>query len=265
MYEPNLPEPELAEGLTGGAAWRGRALRVVQSASASRSTSSAAAVHAASHAPSHTATHTATHTPSHAPAQMAMAATATAPRAATPVTPAYRAPAPQAVATFAPTTAASPFEYPAATAPAHPKTSNPGRASLRPDRTFAQHGLLGAPDALVVRVGVESVGSGAFDIEVAFAVPDIRDSVVCESSAGWYEPSGGWEYSVRCHDGRAIVVLSHHGYLLAGDVAEATFRMTLAKRVDLSNGLLVRTSARTQESEGTQAHDLIVPVERLSL
>lgn len=144
-------------------------------------------------------------------------------------------------------------------------TGERGGALLRPDRTFAQHGLLGAPDALVIHVGVEGIGSGAFDIEVAFAVREVRDSIECEASAGWYEPSEGWSYTVRCIEGRALVILAYEGFLADGEVAEATFRMTLARRVDLSNGLLLRTSALTHEATGAQANDLAIPVERLGL
>lgn len=145
----------------------------------------------------------------------------------------------------------------------------PGHVRIRPDRTFAQHGLLGRPHTLVVTVGVEHWDvehGGASGIDVTFDVPAACLAHDSASAAGWCEPADGWSFTITALDDRATVALTHHGRVPAGGLAEATFQLTLAERAELTDGLTLQMSSRASGvGQRSQASAVTIPVDRLAL
>ncbi|GIG53759.1 hypothetical protein [Demequina activiva] len=112
-----------------------------------------------------------------------------------------------------------------------------GHAALLPGRTFAQHGLLGEPDALVVAFAVENRGRGVAplaELSVSFSVPGVLFAEDGSVQAGWQEGEEGWSATAGRIGDEAQVGLSHRGTVLDGATVGGAFRILLRPDADLS-------------------------------
>ncbi|MFW7413848.1 hypothetical protein [Demequina sp. SO4-18] len=155
-----------------------------------------------------------------------------------------------------------------ADAPAADPAADPeaGQVRLSASRTFAQHGVLGSPDCLVVRVVVENAGARAAhsDVDVAFDVPGACAACESDAAAGWLGEADGWSFTVSRIGERMAVTLVHRGAIAPGATAEATFRLRMAPDAPHVSGLSLRASGHVGGQDDGWSSDLKVPVERLS-
>lgn|GEM_PF-6173143 len=145
-----------------------------------------------------------------------------------------------------------------------------GTVMLVPDRTFAQHGILGDPDALVLSFEIVNAGRGAaplVDIAVSFAVPAAHFAGDDGLDAGWHEGGEGWTFgAVRVGD-TAQVTLSTSESVRDGAAVRGAFRVRMRADADLRHLPLevVATGYVDVPDRPARGSALAVPVERLDL
>ncbi|WP_084104827.1 hypothetical protein [Demequina sp. NBRC 110056] len=106
-----------------------------------------------------------------------------------------------------------------------------GTVRLRPDATFAQHGMLGAKDALMIHVGVQNEGNDVAplpEIDVTFEIPDAQFDESGTVRAGWITRESEWTFSAARIVSTAAISLSFRGLLGSGATAEAVLGVLLA-------------------------------------
>ncbi|MFW2512310.1 hypothetical protein ACNI3K_00855 [Demequina sp. SO4-13] len=140
---------------------------------------------------------------------------------------------------------------------------------LRADGTFAQHGVLGSPDALVVRVVVENTGAqpvAVRDVDVAFDLSGAHVAIDTGAGAGWRGPAEGWSFTLTRIGVRVAVALLHRGPIEPGATAEATFQLNMTPEARLAEGLTLRASGHADgQPSGSWSSEITFPVERLTL
>lgn len=145
-----------------------------------------------------------------------------------------------------------------------------GTVTLVPERTFAQHGVLGDPDALVLSFEIVNAGRGVaplVDVAVSFAVPAIlfdEDDVI---DARWQEGGEGWTVAVARIGDTAQITLSARELVRDGGVVSGAFRVRLRAAADLRRLPLevVASGYVNVPDRPARGSALAVPVERLEL
>ncbi|WP_084039220.1 hypothetical protein [Demequina sp. NBRC 110053] len=105
-----------------------------------------------------------------------------------------------------------------------------GTVRLRPDATFAQHGMLGAKHALLIHVGVQNDGVDVAplpEVDIAFEIRDAQFDESGVANAGWITREAHWTFSAARIVSTAAITLSYRGMLGAGSTAEAVLGVML--------------------------------------
>jgi hypothetical protein len=141
-----------------------------------------------------------------------------------------------------------------------------GAVELLPERTFAQHGVLGDPQVLVVAFAVHNRGADVAplaDVAVSFAVPAAAFDALDRVQAGWQD-GFGWSF-VTSRVGDVAQITLHSSELLRdGASTGATFWVRVQPGADVSAPLLLHATGHAEAPHRPAApSSLQVPVERL--
>ena len=144
-----------------------------------------------------------------------------------------------------------------------------GSIELLSECTFAQHGILGDPQCLVVAFAVRNRGvevAPLVDVAVSFAVTGAMFREDGGVLAGW-DGGFGWTYTATRMGETAQITLSSAELLRDGAVTGATFRIRVRDGVDMSGVPLEISAIGHAEVPDRPATPsaLSVPVERLEL
>ncbi|MFV0633685.1 hypothetical protein [Demequina sp.] len=139
---------------------------------------------------------------------------------------------------------------------------DPGTVRLVREESFAQHGVLGQPRALVVSLMILNEGSAVAPLEsvrVTFEVPGVTFDDTGKAHAGWLSQTPGWTFEALRIDTDAAVTLSYDGAIEAQGSTEVVLGLGLTSDTAPSR-LEIRAHGRATGNRPALSSSLVLPV-----